>query len=191
MEISSQLERILSLTFSSEIKARIDRELLITNFSKGKILLREGEQSKHVHIILQGIVRGYYIDRDGNDITKCLASEGGFFATEGLRSDEPATFTIECLEAGRSIQIPYVWLRQLLAEQPMINHKLREMFQEEVAVQEQRSRNLLLLTAEERYIDFCETFPELVERIPLRCIASYIGIHFGSLSRIRNNLNLT
>lgn len=191
MSISSQLEKILSLTFSAELKARMDSELSLAKFSKGETLLREGERSQHVHIILQGIVRGYYIDSDGNDITKCLAGEGGFFATEGLRSDEPASFTIECLEAGQSIRIPYRWMKQLLIDEPAINDKVSQLFQQEVTRQERRSRNLLLLNAEERYVDFCETFPQFVQRVPLRCIASYIGIHFGSLSRIRKRLNLT
>lgn len=191
MSISSQLEKILSFTFSAELKARMDNELSLASFSKGDIILREGERSNHVYILLQGIVRGYYIDCDGNYITKCLAGEGGFFATEGLRSSEPASFTIECLETSQSIRIPYKWLKQLLLEQPEINEKVSQLFQQEVAIQERRSRNLLLLSAEERYVDFCETFPQLVQRVPLRCIASYIGIHFGSLSRIRNKLNLT
>ena len=189
--ISNHLEEILELELSPEIKEEVERSLSLITFSKGETILREGDQARHLYIILTGVVRGYYIDEAGNDITKCFGCECGFFSTEGFRTGAAATFTIECLEDCQSIRIPYAWLNQLLLEKPAINTKIRQMFQQEIQVQERRNRNLVLLDAEARYVDFCETFPQLAERVPLGCVASYIGIRLGSLSRIRKQLHLT
>lgn len=189
--ISDHIEEILEMTFPFEVKKCMEKELSIVSFSKGQIVLTEGERGTSLYVILKGLVRGYYIDEAGNDITKCFASETGFFGTEGLRLDSPSSFTIDCLEDCQCIRIPYAWLKELMGANLPVNDKIRQLFQEEVSIQERRSHNLLLLNAEERYLDFCATFPNLKDRVPLYCIASYIGIHSGSLSRIRKKLHLT
>lgn len=191
MVISDHLEETLKMKLSPEMKERIEKDLSSVSFAKGQTILREGERGNHLYIILKGVVRGYYIDEEGNDITKCFASENGLFATEGFRLDTTSAFTIECLEDCQCIRIPYAWLKDLLITNPSVNDKIRQLFQEEVHILEKRSRTLLLLNAEERYVDFCKNFPYLKDRVPLHCIASYIGIHFGSLSRIRKRLHLT
>lgn len=175
MVISDHLEETLKMTLSPEMKERIEKDLSSVSFAKGQTILREGERGNHLYIILKGVVRGYYIDEEGNDITKCFASENGFFATEGFRLDTTSSFTIECLEDCQCIRIPYTWLSLLIQENQAINDKIRQLFQDEVFIQERQNRNLLLLNAEERYLDFCKIFPYLKDRVPLHCIASYIG----------------
>lgn len=55
----------------------------------------EGFKSVNIYFIIRGIVRGYYIDEAGNDITKCFSSENEFFSFEGLRAESASSFTIE------------------------------------------------------------------------------------------------
>ncbi|MDU5333965.1 MAG: Crp/Fnr family transcriptional regulator [Enterococcus sp.] len=191
MQSSKLLTDFFQLNLSAELKKQIDNLVLPVSFSKGETLLHEGEQGTCLYFILQGVVRGYYIDADGNDITKCFSAENEFCSTEGFRTKQPSSFTIECLEDCQCFVFYYTFLRQLMTESQQVNDAIRELFQEEVEKQERKNRNLVLLSAEERYRDFCQSFPELMDRVPLRCIASYIGIHFGSLSRIRSKMNLT
>lgn len=191
MPLSKFLINLFKFNLSDSLKEQINSKAFSVGFSKGETILHEGEQGTCLYLVVQGIVRGYYIDADGNDVTKCFSAENEFFSTEGFRTNGPSSFTIECLEDCQCFALPYALLKQLMAENKQVNDTVRELFQQEVEKQERKNRNLILLSAEERYLDFCQTFPELVERIPLRCIASYIGIRFGSLSRIRNKMNLT
>lgn len=188
MNIGDYLENYFLLSLSSEMKQKFNDETKIVHFKKGDTILREGDQAIHLYLILQGIVRGYYIDEEGNDITKCFASEGGFFSVEGFHTNGSATFTIECLENCESIQLPYQLLNEVIDHDLVVSKRVMQLFQQEMQNQEEKNRELILLNAEERYQSFCQTFPQLMNRVPLRCIASYIGIHFGSLSRIRNKV---
>lgn len=191
MNFSELLETQFGLQLSDGIKEQIATQSFSMVFSKGETVLHEGEQGNCLYFIIKGIVRGYYIDDEGNDRTKCFSAENEFFSTEGFRTSHASSFTIECLEECHCFALPYALLRQLMTDNQKINDTIRELFQQEVEKQEIRNRNLVLLNAEKRYLNFCHTYPELVNRIPLRCIASYIGIHFGSLSRIRSKMNLT
>ncbi|MGL5434271.1 MAG: Crp/Fnr family transcriptional regulator [Lachnospiraceae bacterium] len=75
--------------------------------------MHEGDRSASLYIIILGIVRGYYIDAQGNDITKCFSMEDGILSSEGLRTEAPSTFTIECLEDCECVEVPYQIIYQL------------------------------------------------------------------------------
>lgn len=78
MKNSEYLEHNLKLKFNMEIEQLIDRETLILTVEKGQIILWEGERAKSLYFIIKGIVRGYYIDEKGDEITKCFSMENEF-----------------------------------------------------------------------------------------------------------------
>ncbi len=163
----------------------INREAKIISFSSGDTVLWEGDSASHFYYIIKGLVRGYYIDRDGYDITKCFCEEGDFFSTEGFRTASPATFTIECLENCNCVQLPYPIIKSILQMDKELSSKVSRLFQYEISNQERRCKDLMILSATERYLAFCKENPKLQNRIALKYIASYIGVRAASLSRIR------
>ncbi|MDU6038877.1 MAG: cyclic nucleotide-binding domain-containing protein [Clostridium butyricum] len=78
MKNSEYLEHNLKLKFNMETEQLIDRETLILTVEKGQIILLEGERAKSLYFIIKGIVRGYYIDEKGDEITKCFSMENEF-----------------------------------------------------------------------------------------------------------------
>lgn len=185
---SEYLERKLHTTLNCQVEEIIDREIKTVSFPSGHTVLWEGDTASYLYYIIQGIVRGYYVDSKGNDITKCFCGEDDFFSTEGFRISSPATFTIECLEDCKCLQLPYKSLKSIVNSNKYISDLVSHLFQMEVSKQEERSKNLMLLSAEERYHVFCSDYAHLHNRIALKYIASYIGVRAASLSRIRKNL---
>lgn len=190
LKASEHLERILQVSFCPDVSSLINVEAKIITFSMGDTVLWEGDTALHVYYMINGLVRGYYIDRSGNDITKCFCAEGEFFSTEGFRTSSPTTFTIECLEDCKCLKIPYSLLKRILETDKEMNDLVNGMFQAEVSKQESKNKNLMLMDAKERYLAFCEENPKLQNRIALKYIASYIGVRAASLSRIRKETKM-
>lgn len=190
MRASEYLELKLQLSFRPDVAAIINNEAKVISFSLEDTVLWEGDTASHLYYLMHGVVRGYYIDRDGNDITKCFCAEGEFFSTQGYRTGASATFTIECLENCNCVQLPYTIMERILQIDKELSSTVSRLFQNEINHQEHRCKELMLLSAKERYLAFCKDNPKLQNRIALKHIASYIGVRPASLSRIRKECQL-
>lgn len=186
---SECISRKMKMKLSIDICCLLDEKSEYVTYQKGDTALLEGDRSDNLYFIIAGIVRGYYIDDKGNDITKCFSRENEFFSSEGLRTEGPSTFTIECLEACKCIRMPYSLVNEIIDLNMAFREYFNRFYFREIGKLEQRAKNLIVMTAEERYIDFCRQFPDLYNRVDLKYIASYIGIRAASLSRIRKKFS--
>jgi CRP-like cAMP-binding protein len=190
MNICDKLETSLGVRFNNRLQGLVSEHIRIQNFGVNTIILNEGQNSNNIYLILHGIVRGFYLDQNGNDVTKCFAIENEFFCTESFRTGKPSTFFIECLENCTCVEIPNFLIRQVMKQDGKLSISIGRLFEYEVNKLEYRNRNILMLSAEERYLSFCENYPQLKSRIPLKYIASYIAVRPETLSRIRKKLKL-
>ncbi|GFZ33116.1 cAMP-binding protein [Clostridium zeae] len=190
-KVSEYLEEGLEIKIDEYTAGIINAEASFVDFNLKQIALHEGTKSTSLYFIIRGIVRGYYIDENGNDITKCFSCENEFFSSEGLRTGGASSFTIECLENCDCIKLPYKLINKIMRKDENLNNLFIKYYLQEVGRLENRSKNLALLKAEERYIDFCIQYPHIHERVELKYIASYIGIRAASLSRIRKGFKNT
>lgn len=179
------IERKLNVEFDPRTRDYVNRAVNMVTFRAGDTVVWEGDLASDLYFLVEGVVRGYYIDARGNDVTKCFCAENEFFSTEGFRTSLPATFTIECLENCQCLKLPYAMLRRMVGSDKVIGEAVRYLFQTEVSRQEGRNKGLMLLDAEERYLEFRRDYPDLCDRVALKFIASYIGVRAASLSRIR------
>ena len=181
----TQMGQQMHHKMSTYMRNRIIEQAQHVKLKKGTHPIHEGDELTHLYWIEKGIVRGFYINSEGEEVTKCFSSEGGYFGSEGLRGGGQATFHVECLEECSCIAMPYGLVREVIDKDPHIYNYMTSLFMKEVTRLERRTRNLLLLDAKERYQAFLVDYPALEDRVKLCYIASYIGIHPGSLSRIR------
>jgi CRP-like cAMP-binding protein len=188
MNSSRYLEVGLKIKIDENVATIINNAVHFVEFSAKHIVLLEGVKSTNLYFIIRGIVRGYYIDEHGNDITKCFSGENEFFSSEGLRTANVSSFTIECLEDCECIQISYEFISQIIKEDESLNNVFIKSYLQEVEKLENKVKNSALMNAEERYIDFSRRYPHLHDRVELSYIASYIGIRAASLSRIRKQI---
>ena len=157
-------------------------------FSKNTIVIHQGQQMNNLYFILKGIVRGYYLDEDGREVTKCFSKEQELFGVEGFLYHRAASFSIECLENVECIEVSYSeiehWMNQNQEHTAMVN----ELMINGLRVVEDRAKELLLSDAKERYERFMTEQKDIASRLSQKCIASYLGINEASLCRLKKKL---
>jgi CRP-like cAMP-binding protein len=151
--------------------------------------IRSGEVPRKFAFVFSGLFRYVYIKEDGNEFTKGIISEQNFISSySAMILQSPSHFFIEALEDSEILTLPYnAWLR--LVETDIFWVKLLLGFVEKgFMIKEKRERDLLLLSAEARYINFLNEYPGMEHRISQTTIASYLGIQPESLSRIKKSI---
>lgn len=152
---------------------------------KGYNVLEIGKIERDVFFIAKGIVRAYTLV-DGKEVTFWIGEEGATIVSMmGYVRDQPGYETMELMEDSELYVIKREVLLRLFKEDINIANWGRRFAETELLDAEMRVITLLLSTATKRYQDFLDTQPNLLQRMPLGCIASYLGITQVSLSRIR------
>jgi CRP-like cAMP-binding protein len=156
-------------------------------FEKDEIILQEGKVCRHLYFIEIGLLH-FYINKDGNNITKFFTEAPYFFTSQSsFNSQKPATENIQAIEKSIVYQITYTQTQELFKLKSWIDFA-RKITQEVQFFTEEILEELQTETAEFRYEKMLKNEPELVKRIPLKILASYLGIAPQSLSRIRKKL---
>ena len=156
-------------------------------FEKEEMLLQEGKVCKYLYFIESGLLR-YFISKDGNDITKFFTEAPYCFTSQvSFNSEKPATENIQAIEKSIVWQITLKQTNDLL-EFKSWNTFVRKLIQEVQYFTEEILQEIQTETAEKRYEKMLKNEPLLLQRIPLKHLASFLGIAPQSLSRIRKKI---
>lgn len=152
-------------------------------------LISAGQVENHVHFIEHGIVR-YYIEKDDKDITFEIAFENGFACGyDSFLTRTPILYSGEALVDTVLWSITYEDLQEVYAHS-RVGDKIGRLAAERLYLRKNmRQMSLLQDTAEQRYIRLLEDQLQFVQTIPLKYLASYIGITPQALSRIRKRIS--
>lgn len=170
---------------SDEIMDFIISRTTFRKLSKGKFLLKPGEYCKDYFFIHKGILRSFikYGDRE---ITIWINPEGEI--TTSIRSIAGSRISeefIQVIENCELVVIPFEAMAELYKRFPEMNKAGRMLLEEYYAASEERVFIARIPNAEARYQHFLQSRPELLNRIPLKYVASYLGITLETLSRLR------
>lgn len=161
-----------------------------TTLAKGDALLREGMAWQQLWWLERGALRLYYLDREGHATNKNFYLSGVIVwpITPALR-EQPVHFWVEALEPSRVWALPWTeWataVGHFAPWQALEHHTLAALLQDKMA----REHAFLQYSATERYLALQAQHPDWLARIPLRHLASWLGITDVALSRIRRRLN--
>lgn len=159
-------------------------------YSHGDLLTKEGRYSNQIGCIKDGMARAYFINENGDEVTVWFSFPGMMiFDPQSFYSETMSTLTIEFLEDSIVFITTKQKLDYLYEQQPELNLFGRKFAEAAFSKMIQRTTELQTLNAEERYLQLLKT-PELLQKIPLKYLASYIGVTKYSLSRIRKNISL-
>lgn len=157
---------------------------------KGKYLLKPGDFCTHYYYIHKGVLRAF-IKEDNKEITTWINPENEI--TTSIRSmsrREPSLEYIQAIENCDLYVISFESLQKMYALFPEMNIVVRILLEEYYAASEERSYISRLPSAEKRYRHFTASRPELVNRIPLKYVASYLGMSEETLSRLRGKKSM-
>lgn len=154
----------------------------------GECILRAGERTEYICLVISGVVRGYYLDDEGNDITKCFSMENDWCCSYSYMSKLPSPFFIETIDDTILARFDINEINTFIDKYPVFRKKVEQLLGEMLVRSEQRIRSLMSLEAKDRYLMLLDEQPELFKRVKQEYIASYIGVTPSSLSRIKKSL---
>lgn len=158
------------------------------HYKKGQIILYSGDPCQYIGYVVRGVVRSYYLNHDGNDITKNFHIEDHFIMDEALLGLNNSICTYEALEDCTLLFAERFQVRLLIKQNDYIKNLYLFGLEDGLRYKIMRENAFLTQNATERYINFKKQYPVLEKRVNLACIASYLGITPESLSRIRRVL---
>lgn len=150
---------------------------------KNKPLIREGQQHPYVYFLLEGGVRSFYL-KDGIEANTWFAFKDEMVGSLQNYLGKPAQETLETLEDSQFIAINLLRIKALASIDLHISHFVSSVV-EEYAIFLEEKLIALQMNATERYDYLLQKEPQVLQRIPLTYIASYLGITRETLSRIR------
>ena len=157
-------------------------------YPKNFHLHRENKKETKSYFIKKGIVRAY-THKDDKEVTFWFGQEGDLvLPLQTLSAGLGEYATVELLEDCILYEIALERLQELYLNDIHIANWGRKFAESEFLQTEERLISLLFTTASERYMKLIQNNPELLQRMPLECLASYLGITPVSLSRIRAKL---
>ena len=145
-------------------------------FSKGQIIQAAGEINSKIYNVHSGLLRSYTIDDKGKEHIYMFAPEGWTIA-DAVTPNLPCDLFIDVLEDA-SVSITEKYPTQELPDSVRLRKRMWVM--------QQRIIMLMSSSAMERYDHFLETYPNIVQRVSQRMIASYLGITPEALSKAKN-----
>ncbi len=147
-----------------------------------------GRTCKTIYFIVNGIARIYYY-KDGTDITEYFAFGPGIVVrAESLFKNQPSQKAIEIIEEAELIATDAAQLFQLYDSRPGVERLFRKIFEDCYVDTINRLESIQFHSAKERYIALLTEQPNLLQRVSLKHIASYLGISQVTLSRIRASI---
>lgn len=158
------------------------------NFPKKHILIQDLAKCQHLYFIEKGIARAYFYN-DGKEITDWFGMENMIIGPTVRNFPLKETMHIvETLEDAVIIKIPFSDLEKLFQKHHDVERLGRIIAIETILHLQYKIDSLQLMSAKERYQDFLQRYPSLINRVSLGQIASYLGMNQVTLSRIRNEI---
>ena len=156
---------------------------------KNEHFLKAGEPMQYVGFHISGAFRYYYLDFEGNDITKFFVVDHDFILSLSAFIDRsPSLFSIEAIADSELLLAPVQSLYEIMDSSPFWMRMYTHILEKTYVIKEKREAEFLLYDAKTRYKRFIEEYPEVLMKARQHHIASYLGIAPESLSRIRSQM---
>lgn len=155
---------------------------------RGEVIAREGEIQTWIYFLLSGVLRGFFLDAKGRDITDCFAFQCGDPVVSCIRLGEPSYISIEALSEVEVLAVPVFEAEELIAEHPVLLKLYNELLTNALRYHWSMKALMYQFTAMERYQWFLRDYPGLIERVSGKHVASLLGMTSVTLSRLKRTL---
>lgn len=178
------------ISLSDEEKIHFKSLLREEKLKKNQFIIRQGNPCNHINFVNSGILRAFYLNPNGKDSTIMFASEGWWITDMYCFLNElPAIVNIKAVQASSIFKLSKKDLDALYHDIPAFNQFFRILIQKAYCREQLRMIQQLSLPARDRYENFIKKYPEIAKKVPLKQIASYLGVTPEFLSTIRSGQN--
>ena len=155
-------------------------------FKKKDILLEEGQRCSSYFFVVKGCLRLYFIDYHGAEQTLQFALENWWMTDlNAFRTGQHSAYTIQALEATEVLAITAPDYKLMLAKFPVIENYFRLIYERAYAASLLRIQMISRMPKDEFYGVFASKYPEFIQRIPQKVLASFLGFTPEYLSELR------
>ncbi len=165
---------------------KIANQFHFTKIEKEALFLKENQVSDDYFFLQKGLMRVFLYDLEGNEITTDIFTENNIvFEFTSFFNRVKSETNIQAITDCKGFRISYEELNKLFHHKPAFRDFGRAILVKEFIASKKRNYAMINQTAEQRYHHLLTTSPEILKHVPLKYIASYIGITDSTLSRIR------
>lgn len=182
-EFLNILNNLSPLSDSSRVL--LSEFIQVKKVKKRDFLLKYDETCKHIYFINSGFLRIFYY-KNNKDITEWFAKEKHFcFSISSYFNELPSKLIIEAIEDSEIISISKIGFEKLKKSNLEVANLFIELISGSLIGSQIRMDSIQFETAEQRYINLLKDQPEILQKVPLQYIATFLGITKETLSRIR------
>lgn len=157
---------------------------IFKSYSKGKVLLKEGQYSGYGYFVVKGCLRTYYI-KNNEERTTEFYTESQSLTPQCVLSKLPSEYYVACVEDCILVVANESMEKEIFEKFPRFETLCRLLSEQLLAQNQAMFDDFKISSPEERYRNLLEKRPDLVQRVPQYQLASYLGITPQSLSRLR------
>lgn len=159
------------------------------SFKRGAFLTKDGEVNRYTNFIISGSARVYYIDQTGQEHVIQLGMKEWWIGDfSSFITQTPGILYTEALEKTEVLSFSYDQLQEVYIKIPAMERFFRLLIQKAYASFHKRVLESLSMDAEERYLAFRASYPEMDQHLPQKHIASYLGMSAEFLSKIKKRI---
>lgn len=169
----------------AELQQALEHLVRRDELPRRHLLLRPGQVAARLYFVESGVVRGYSL-HEGKDVSAWFMRDGDFVVSIlSFFSRQPSHEYVELLTDSVLWSLSWEQLQQLYRQFPEFNFVGRVLTERYYVLSEQRALHLRMLPAAERYRLLLRDFPAIFQHVPLKYIASHLGLTAETLSRLR------
>lgn len=162
--------------------------LEISMFEKKSIILHEGEIDNYLNIVMKGMVRKYIV-LSKKEVTLQLATEGHLVHSEiSFNTRTPSEVWLQAVEPSILVRVDHIKLETIMQQYPWAETIGRLLVTKLAASKERRLYNIRMKTPRQRFIEYVERHPHMLQRVPQNILASYLNINPATFSRLKHLL---
>jgi CRP-like cAMP-binding protein len=180
---------------SKHISLTLEEEMLFLSKTETKkvkaktILQNAGQICTEGYFVNSGLLRSFNINDNIVEHVMSFACEGWWISDMySLLSQKPGNLFIEVLEDAEVVVLSKENQEQLYIEIPKLERFFRILTENSLVANQERLMDNLSLTAEERFEKFCKKYPTLIQKVPQKQIASFIGVTPEFFSKMKSRL---
>lgn len=159
-------------------------------YGRKHVITRQGDTEKYLYVVMDGIQRAY-ATHDDKEVTLIFSYTGSFSGVvDSFFLQCPSAFCLETITATKCLRIHYADMQRLMQEHRAIESWVRMAITKVLADTLHRHIEILSYSAEEKFVALLSRSPHMLNLVPHKYLASYIGVDPTNFSKILGRIRL-